>query len=184
MNPNPYAPPRSAVADAPLSVEGAQAPAFFPASGTKVVVLSFCTFGLYQYYWFYKNWRMVRDQTNGGISPFLRAFGAVFFCYSLNKRIREHNSDLPASSLAAGPLAAVWIVLSLLCKLPEPYWLVSFLAIFVLVPVQRAINSINAVVAPAHEPNSQFSAWNWVAVALGGSFFLLAVYGTLLPAGG
>ena len=184
-NPNPYAPPTSVVADVPATTgKHAQALAFFPASETKVVVLSFCTLGLYQYYWFYKNWRIVRDQTNEEILPFWRAFFAVFFCYSLFKRIREYNSDLPASGLAAGPLAALWVALTLLWKLPDPYWLVSFLPIFVLVPVQRAINSINAVVAPAHEPNARFSAWNWITVALGGPFFLLAVYGTLLPPGG
>lgn len=165
----------------PTIVEGANTPAFFPASETKVVVLSFCTLGLYQYYWFYKNWRMVRDQTHENIFPFWRAFFTVFFCYSLFKHIREHSACLPASSLAAGPLAAVWIVLTLLWKLPDPYWVVSFLPILVLVPVQRAINGINAVVAPAHEPNSRFSVWNWIAVVIGGPFFLLAVYGTFLP---
>ena len=184
-NPNPYAPPTSVVADVPAaSVEGASAIAFFPASVTKVVVLSFCTLGLYQYYWFYRNWKIIRDRTNEGMYPFWRAFFVLFFCHSLFKRIREYRSDLPASSLGAGPLAAVWIVLTLLWKLPDPYWLVSYLPALVLVPVQRAINSINLVVAPAHEPNSRFSAWNWVTVALGGPFFLLVIYAAMSPAAG
>jgi hypothetical protein len=153
-------------------------------SETKVVVLSLCTLGLYQYYWFYRNWRMVRDQTSANIFPFWRSFFAVFFCYSLFKHIRGYNDDLPSSNMAAGPLAAVWIVLSLLWKLPDPYWLVSLMPVFVLVPVQRVINGINAVVAPNHEPNSRFSVWNWITVLFGGPFLVLAVYGTLLPLGG
>jgi succinate dehydrogenase/fumarate reductase cytochrome b subunit len=147
------------------------------------VVLSFCTLGLYQYYWFYKNWRIVRDRTNEQIIPFWRGFFAVFFCYSLFSRIQQYSPDLPATKLAAGPLAATWIILSLSWRLPEPYALVSFLAILVLAPVQHAINGINHALAPAHEPNARFSAWNWVAVCLGGPLFLLAVYGSFLPEG-
>jgi hypothetical protein len=182
MDVNPYAPPKAEIADIPASGSGeADAPIFFPASRTKLVVLSLCTLGFYQFYWLYKNWRIIRERTNEDISPFWRAFFAVFFCYQLFDRVRKHNPDLPSSRLPAGLLATAWIVLSILWKLPDPYWLVTFLAVFVLLPVQHAINAINRAVAPRHDPNSRFSAWNWVAVGLGGPFFLLALYGTFLP---
>lgn len=182
MSSNPFAPPQSAVADvfAPPP-SSADAPVFFPVSRTKLLVLSFCTLGLYQYYWFYKNWRGIRDRTNEDISPFWRAFFAIFFCYQLFDRVRRHDPASPASGLNAGALAAAWIILTLLWKLPDPYGLLVFFAIFALLPVQAAMNAVNHKAAPNHNPNTRFSAWNWVAVALGGPFFLLAVYGTFLP---
>ena len=175
---NPYAPPQTVVADVPEDTGEAGEPAFFPVSRTKLIVLTFCTLGIYEYYWLYKNWKLVRNRTGERIMPFWRAFFAVFFCYSLFDRVRKYRPDLPASQIAAGPLAIAWIVLTVLHKLPDPYWLVTFGAAFVLLPVQSAIDAINRDVAPGHDPNARFTAWNWVAVILGGPFFLFAVYAT------
>jgi hypothetical protein len=33
-------------------------------------------------------------------------------------------------SIAPGPLAAGWIVFSILARLPDPFWLATFLAVF------------------------------------------------------
>src|SRR5258705_8260845 len=43
-----------------------------------------------------------RDRTNEDISPFWRAFFAVFFCYQLFDRVRKHNADSPAVDTSAG----------------------------------------------------------------------------------
>ncbi len=65
MDPNPYAPPESVVADIPVPAAATgDTPIFFPASRTKLLVMSLCTFGLYEYYWFYKNWKLVRDRVD------------------------------------------------------------------------------------------------------------------------
>lgn len=37
-----------------------------------LVLLLFITFGLYQYYWFYRNWKQLSDQLNLGWRPMLR----------------------------------------------------------------------------------------------------------------
>lgn len=184
MTPNPYAPPQSAVADVvPHPNPGGGAPVFFPVSRTKLLVLSFCTLGLYQYYWFYKNWTLVRARTNESILPFWRALFAVFFCYQLFDRVRKEDSESTASDLSAGALAAAWISPMILWKIPDPYWLVVFfMAIFALLPVQAAMNAVNHNKAPNHEPNTRFSVLNWIAIALGGPFFLLALYGMFFPA--
>jgi hypothetical protein len=181
MLPNSNLPPQSAVADLlPRPNQSNCAPVFFPISPAKLLVLSFCTLGLYQYYWFYKNWAMIRARTNESILPFWRAFFTVFFCYQLFDRVRKEEPESTASTLSAGALAAAWIIPSILWQLPDPYWLVVFVAIFALLPVQVAMNAVNHHVAPSHDPNTRFSAWNWLTVALGGPFFLLALYGTFL----
>jgi hypothetical protein len=60
-------------------------PIYFPVSPLKLVVLATCTFGLYEIYWFYRHWGVVRERHNSGIVPFARAFFAPLFCYSLFK---------------------------------------------------------------------------------------------------
>ena len=178
----PLRPPKAEVIDVVAPVTDSSAPLFFPVSTTKLAVMSLCTLGLYEYYWLYKNWKIVRDRTGENISPFWRTFFSVFFVYQLFDRVRKQGADMPAvASLAAGPLAAGWIVLSLLWKLPDPYWLITFLTIVLMLPVQGAINTLNAAAAPAHDRNDRFAGWNWVAIVLGGLIFVLAIIGTLMP---
>jgi hypothetical protein len=177
-NSNPYAPPASDLATGSHPNDSA-ALAFFPVSVFKLFVMSFCTLGLYEYYWFYKNWKAYRSHTIENIYPFWRAVFPVFFCYQLFDRVRKHNPSSPAASLAAGPLATVWIVTALLWRLPDPYWLVIFLGVFAMLPVQSAINTINQLAAPHHDANARFTGWNWVAIVLGTPLLMFALYGTI-----
>ena len=43
---------------------------YFPVSPAKFVVLSLLTFGIYGIYWFYKNWRYVRERDDSTIWQF------------------------------------------------------------------------------------------------------------------
>jgi hypothetical protein len=179
MTTNPYAPPTAIVADVDLrQVDGAQPP-FFPVSILKLVVLSICTFGLYELYWFYKNWQAIKARERIDISPAPRAIFAVFYCYQCFARIRDFDTPTLASSkLAAGPLAIGWVVVTLLHKLPSSYWLVSMFAVAFFIPVQMCANRINTSVSPEHHPNARFTAWNWLGVALGSIWLALALVGS------
>ena len=53
---------------------------FFAVSVPKLILLSTCTSGLYELFWFYKNWRLVREREDSDILPFWRAFFGFFFC--------------------------------------------------------------------------------------------------------
>lgn len=156
-------------------------PLYFPVSPLKLLVLSTCTLGIYELYWFYKNWRLLQERERSDIMPVGRAIFAHFFCYSLFKRV-ELTAEVQRvqKTIAAGPLAAGWIILTLLARLPDPYWLVSFGAVFFLLPVQSAVNEINLVVSPQHNPNRNFTGWNIVAVVIGGLFLILVVAGTFI----
>lgn len=182
MDTNPYAPPTAVVADAmPFAAESAETP-FFPVSVAKLLVLSICTLGLYEVYWFYKNWQRIKAREGSDISPVPRALFSVFYCYPCFARIRDFEAPtLAKSALAAGPLATAWIITTLLHKLPDPFWLVSMFAVGFVAPVQAHANRINAACSPDHDPNSRFSFWNWVAVVLGSLFVTLAVFATLFP---
>ena len=149
----------------------------------KLGILSFCTLGLYELYWFYQNWQLIRAREQSSITPVLRAFFAVLFCYSCFRRIREHGVSLGITPpLAAGALAAAWIITSVTWKLPDPYWLISLLAVVFLLPVQAYVNRINDTSVPDHDPNARFSGWNWLTVVVGGCLLVLAILGTFMAA--
>lgn len=179
MEYNPYAPP-TAVVDAP-STDRAGSPVFFPVSTLKLVVMSLCTLGLYEVYWFYMNWRFVKLRDRSDIWPLPRAIFGFFFCFAMFDRMRrDGNARSLGNPPPMGPLTALWIVVTLCWKLPDPYWLVSYLAVAALVPVQIYVNRINAMDAPGHEVNRRFSALNWLGIVGGGLILILSIAGTLL----
>jgi hypothetical protein len=182
MEENVYAPPRALVADVgPLDSNSGVF--FFAVSPTKLVVMSACTLGLYQVYWFYKQWVLIKQRSEPLIIPWARALFGAFWCYSCFEFIRNEERTLYIEpSLLAGPLAIGWIAATLAWRFPQPYFLIGFLAPLLLVPVQRHINHINATVAPNHDENSRFSGWNGLAIAAGGIFLALMILGlTLKP---
>lgn len=182
MHTNPYAPPATVVADiASPETHCTHAP-FFTVSVLKLVVLSVCTFGFYEVYWFYRNWQLIKVREQSDISPAPRAIFSVFYCYQCFARIRDFDTPKSAKSrLAAGPLAAGWIIVTILHKLPEPYWVISLFAVAFVVPVQARANQVNAATCSNYDPNSRFTAWNWVAVFIGSLMLALAVVGSLVP---
>ena len=175
-----FAPPSAEVADIRPATTGT--PPFFAVSPIKLAVLSVCTMGVYELYWFYRNWKLIRSREETSILPFWRAFFAVLFCYPCLRRIREAGLERGVSpALPAGWLASAWIVTTVAVKLPDPYWLVTLLAVVFLVPVQSHVDRLNSLAVPGHDRNARFSAWNWVAVVLGGLLVVLAIIGTFLP---
>lgn len=155
---------------------------FFSVSTTKFLTLWFCSFSFYGLYWFYKNWRLIKEREKSDIMPVWRAIFSIFFCYTLLTRIKKRADSLELKeSIAPGPLATGYIALSLLSYLPEPYLLVCFLSVLFLLPAQNLANAVNAKVAPDSPLNSQFTATNIALAVLGGMLFILAVLSTLLP---
>ena len=169
--------------DSPTTVttSGNSAP-FFPVSVSKLITLSLFTLGVYELFWFYKNWRLVREREHSRILPFWRAFFGIFFCYAMFKQVRDFpvqtvsNEDLPAGALAAG-----WIITTLLWRLPDPYWLICFTSFVFMIPVQATAIRINEAVAPGHDRNAKFTPMNWVTIVVGGLVLILALIGMFLP---
>lgn len=154
---------------------------YFPVSLVKLVVMNFCTWGAYQYYWFYENFQLIKKHEGSDISPLWRTCFAVIYCFPLFGAIESRSKPLQLRpAISSGVLAGGWVLLSVLSMLPDPYWLVTFLSVVCLVPVQEQINRINEQSAPGHDPNKRFTAWNIVAVIVGGSVFVLAVLVTFL----
>lgn len=158
-------------------------PMFFPVSRLKLLVMSLVTFGLYEVFWFYKNWQLFKAATVRDISPFWRTVFSGIFCYFLFKEIKDGaKSYCVYPKFSPFLLTIVWIGFNMCFRLPNPYGLVSNLSVIALLPVQETVNKLNCVAAPNHNPNSRFSVWNIVTIAVAGSLTVLAIVGTLMPA--
>jgi len=163
---------------APAAIPQRTAPLYFSVSKTKLIIMSIFTLGIYELYWFYKNWNHVKIRTRQKIRPFWRTILSVFYCYSLFKQVQESvDSHGGRQDINAGWLAVVYILLSITYKLPDPFWVVSLLAFLPLIPVQGAINSINAKVAPKAARNSNFSGTNIFVIIIGGLCLVLTTLG-------
>jgi hypothetical protein len=165
-----------------LSKEGSVAPIYFAVSPLKLSLMSICTMGIYDLYWFYKNWVLIKEREKSDIKPFWRAFFAYFYCFSFFKRVQTSEKDvLLSGSMSPGQMAAGWIIVMLLWRLPDPYWMISDLSFTFLLPIQMAVNKINESVAPGHHKNGNFTAWNIVGLVLGGLLSALILVGMFFP---
>jgi len=167
----------------PLQVTPTTAsPLYFAVSKTKLIVMSLCTGGIYEIYWFYKNWKLIKERTGQNIRPFWRAMFSIFFCHSLFKSVQSSvNSHRRQSSINPGWLAVSYIVLCSTWRGPDPFWLISSLSVLPLLPVQGLVNGINAKAAPAADRNSNFSISNIIVMIIGGILLTFAALEPFIP---
>ena len=176
---NPYAAPKAALADA--AAPEVQ-PVFFPVSLPKLALMSLATLGFYEIYWFYKNWKCMQENFGHKINAPIRALFFPLVSYPLFRQIRDHAAGARLESrLQAGLLAFAVFIIAVLYRLPDPWWLVSLLGFLPLLPVQSAVNDINAKLAPGADGNGRFSGWNIAGIAAGGIVLALAIIGMLVP---
>lgn len=169
-------------AGVPQWAAGADAVALHPMSLGKLVVMSLCTLGLYEIYWFYRNWYLQKAFRQEDVSPFWRAFFAPLFGFALFRNVRnEAERNRLRVGWSAGGMGLLFLVLSALYRLPDPYWLVCLLTFVPVLPVQRTINELNAASPRPARVNAEYSALNLVGIVVGGLFLLLAVVGTSFP---
>ena len=120
----------------PLSLYGVSTRTF--------IVLSFLSFGLYERYWCYKNWKCLRVASGEDLSPFWRAFFAQFWGFSLFRRIK-------VAAVAAGVpvawdsnlIATIYLLCNLSLGLPLPWGLIGLFGFAAIIPVQRTAQRLN-----------------------------------------
>ena len=66
---------------------------YFPLSTFKLCVMYFLTFGLFKYYWWYKNWQYINHRDNKNYSSLFRSIFAVFFYESFLDDINKINQS-------------------------------------------------------------------------------------------
>lgn len=177
---NPYAAPAAKVQDA--GVASASEPAFFAVSGLKLVLMSLVTLSLYEIYWFYKNWKCVQRTLGEDVNAPIRAPFYPLLSYALFRRIREHaRQNGVEPGFPAGFLAVTVFLFAVLVRLPDPWWLLTYLGFLPLLTVQKAVNALNRELAPEADANTRFTGWNIFGLVVGGILFAMAVLGSFVP---
>ena len=150
-------------------------------------MLSVCTFGLYDLYWFYKNWERVAWRRREALSPFWRTVFAGIWNFGLFREVKDFAGE---RGVKAGwspiLLGSVYLAMSVLMRLPKTPALFGLLFFLPILPVVLTIHRIHEMYRGlVTEPvNDNFSGWNIVALVVGGVMVLLAIVGTFLPASG
>ncbi len=155
---------------------------YFCVSGAKLTILSLATFGLYEVFWFYQNWKRVRDRTGRTLSPFWRAIFSPIFVFPLARTVASTTTSLNLRpGLTPGLVAAAYLGLTFLACLPDPWWLVSLFTFVPLLAVAREIRTIHEALQPGVDPAVGWGRGAWATLAFGGLLAGLAVLGTFAP---
>lgn len=129
---------------------------YFSMTPVRLVTLSLLTFGIYDLYWFYRNWKQIRAATDEKLSPFWRVVFTVFYIWPLFQRITDaaetRGYKMPAPPNVLSLLYVVGIIAgNALAKIDEFNLAYSFTAIallmvtsLVLAPIQAAANFNNS----------------------------------------
>jgi hypothetical protein len=141
-------------------------PIYFPVSVPKMIVMSIASGGFYQLYWSYRNWKYIRQADDSTISPFWRAVFALFFHYSLVKRVKADTSARTVVLYHPALLTVLYLSLLLAWQLPGFWRYVSYLDFLALLPVVQAVNSANEGRAFPWSMNTRFTGWNLALIAL------------------
>jgi len=150
----------------------------------QVVLLDFVTFGVYTFFWWGYCKRLSERRLGMRISsrwtylllfvPLLNLF--VFFeGFSLIGSRPRESGVFPSVpfSLTAVPL----VIVSLLWRLPDPYWMVSIMSSIFLGAMHVDFNRAEMIDYPKLR-RPRLSIWEWVMVVLGGGVVILSFIGT------
>jgi len=168
-----------------MTVEAPDRPAlgpWFPVATHKFVVLSIFSFGIYDFYWAYQNWRRAKLATGENISPFWRTSLIVpIWAFALLRRIRRSGvaAGVPAR-WNADVLAAAFIALAFAPLLPNIGFFLSLVSCTPLIPPVRTIAAISAVAGNPEGVNDRYTLPCIVAIAFGSLVYLVLVVGTIL----
>jgi len=157
---------------------------WFQVGSVKLTIMSMATFGLYDVYWFYKQWARLNETGNRSpVWPIWRALLTLIFCYSLFAEIEQSAVEAGLTRrFSPGLLALAFIALSLTGWMPGGWWALNFLSVIPLVLVQRLASAVEAANAPAPVRNTRLSLWNWLVVVPAALIWALVLVGTLVPA--
>lgn len=146
----------------------------------KLLLMSVVTLGLYNVYWFYRNWKRLAERKSWEISPFWRAVFTPIWAFSLFDEIRD---EAAAAQVKAGwwpiPLALAFFLLNALWRLPAPWFLLTFTSVLPMVPVQLTINEMAA--RRGVRPDATLNAKHIVVIVVGGILVFLATLGAFFP---
>jgi len=145
---------------------------WFPVATHKFIVLSVCSFGIYEFYWLYQNWRRVRNSSNEGLSPFWRALLAPIWIIPLLRRIRA-SAAAAHERVGWNPelLSVLFVALTASQRLSGGWWIITFSSCLALLPAVKTCQVVNRVQQSPEGTNSRYTTQNMLTIILGGLLF-------------
>jgi len=143
-------------------------PWFLSLSATRLILMGVATMGIFSLYWFFKNWKFLKQRDKLNIMPFWRSIFGIFFLYDLLSKIRDDRelSQWSQARYATGWLTAGWIITTLIANWMTNAEVVGWIAfmgillasltILFLLPAQQHIVKVNS----RRGVNPVFSAWS------------------------
>ena len=154
---------------------------YFSVSSVKLAIMSICTFGLYELYWFYNNWVHIKNTQNPDIMPFWRTFFAPLWAFSAFRYIQNKANDEKLElNIYAAFLAIAYFIIQALWQLPNEYSLLSLLSFLPLMIANNATTKINEKEINNFVQNDKIKGWNWLAIILGGTLLIMSIIGTFM----
>lgn len=144
----------------------------------KLIILYFASLGFYTFVWFYRNWKIVRDERKDKVTPWVRTLFSGFTAYGLFRRIfaDTQNRSSYVSKYSADILGAGYLLFMILGRLPGNWGLISIFAFLPLVEVQKVINSSSPT-----PPDDTLTSKHWVLIVIGAIVWVLVLIGLFIP---
>lgn len=150
-------------------------------STIKFVVLYFATFGVYPLFWMYSQWNLLKIKQSLDVSPFWRSVFGTLWAGSLAGNVKNFlKGNNVMVSYSPGVIGVLYFVLNLLSRLPDQYWLLSFLSFVPLLPIIEAMNEYYEK-SDADLPEKSLSWWQGILVGIGLLLLIVIVYYTFYP---
>lgn len=123
---------------------------FYPMSLSKFIILSVVTFGFYDAYWTYRNWKFIKTSRSLDIMPIARGIFSYIWFYPLFSTLKEDSIKRFGKNKVMLPIVATffavtYLVLHISSNVSENIVITvaSLLASLLLVPFVLYINLIN-----------------------------------------
>lgn len=151
-------------------------------SVNKFILLSILTFGLYEMWWVYKAWRFFKEKDKLDIMPAMRTIFSIFFLYSLFSRILDYSNEKGyTNSYSPGFLFIALLITNALSYLPDPFFLLSFLSVFVFLSPFNALNFAKETSAEfVTVEQDGFNTRQIVLIVIGVIFWFFVLFGLMV----
>ncbi len=141
---------------------------YFTAAPWKLVLMSLCTSGLYEFYWFFWNWKIYRKRTGKFIMPGWRAVFSPLWAYSMFSDICDMaGTSKVRTTFNPGMLALAYICIFATDFLPSPLDYISYATFIPLIIANELAAAVSRANDPAYVENNRLSIGNLIAIVLG-----------------
>ena len=163
---------------------------FYVVSGPKFLALMIGTFGLYEFYWFYRHWKNYSVCHSEGMWPVMRAIFSVFFTHSLCSRI-DASLKVADKNYGWSPtlLATFYVVLAVIGRIAdrvssstEEFTVVDLISFGLFPAIVWSLYRIQVAANVACDDaqassNKDFTPANYAWLVIGGLFWALIILG-------